>query len=81
MIFGTFGFVMMVLFLSMALPLWIIFHYITKWKMMNREDQEDHVAVDKEKLLALSKTATSLKERIVTLERLLDAEAKGWREK
>ena len=81
MIFGTFGFVMMVLFLSMVLPLWIIFHYITKWKMMKRENLDGHVAVDKEKLLALSKTANSLKERIVTLERLLDAEAKGWREK
>lgn len=64
----------MIIFLSIVAPIWIIFHYITQWRSSKSLSRED------EALLAeLWTSAEKMEERIVTLERILDAEAPDWR--
>jgi phage shock protein B len=71
---SVFIFVLMILFLTIVAPIWIIFHYLTKWRMARGLSAED------ERMLAeLWESASRLEGRIVTLENILDAEAPGWR--
>lgn len=71
-----FGFVLAVLFMTVVAPLWIIFHYITKWRAQRGLSAQD------ERLLAESwEIANRLEGRIHALERVLDAEAPNWRNK
>jgi len=82
MFVGSFSFIMMVLLLTIVVPLWIVFHYITRWKQMkNEEPGEGRIVVDRETLEGLATTATKLEDRVATLESLLDTEAPGWRNK
>ena len=68
-------FVPLVIFLAIVAPLWIIFHYMTRWRTSKTLSGED------EKMLQeLWQSAARMEERIRTLERILDTEAKGWRE-
>ena len=63
-----------ILFLAVVAPLWIIFHYVTRAKESRGLTQED------EKMLAdLWESAKAMEDRIMTLERILDDEAPGWR--
>lgn len=71
-----FGFVLAVLFLVVVAPLWIMFHYLTRWRSNRGLSAQD------ERLLAeLWDTANRMEGRIHALERVLDAEAPGWRAK
>ncbi|MGQ9368096.1 envelope stress response membrane protein PspB [Azospirillum sp. ST 5-10] len=71
-----FGFVLAVLFLVVVAPLWIVFHYLTRWRSNRGLSAQD------ERLLAeLWDTANRMEGRIHALERVLDAEAPGWRAK
>lgn len=64
----------LVLLLTVCFPLWIVFHYITKWKTSKGLTPED------EKMLSeIWESSSSMEERIVTLERILDIEAPSWR--
>ncbi len=57
-------FVLGILFLTVVLPLWIVFHYITKWKSMKGLSAED------ERMLAdLWDSANRIEQRIVSLEK------------
>jgi len=69
-------FVPAVLFMVIVAPLWLIFHYVTVWKTQRNAGRADHGAVH-----AMSDTAHRLETRIAALEKLLDAEAPGWRSK
>ena len=63
-----------VLLLTICLPLWIVFHYITKWKTSKGLTTED------EKMLKEIWDSTNrMEDRIKTLERILDIEAPNWR--
>jgi phage shock protein B len=63
-----------VLFITICLPLWIIFHYITKMKMSKGLSPED------EKMLSeVWESTNKMEDRINTLERILDIEAPNWR--
>ena len=63
-----------ILLLTVCFPLWIIFHYVTKWKTNKGLTTED------EKMLSEVWESTSkMEERIQTLERILDIEAPNWR--
>ena len=65
-----------VLFITVCLPLWIIFHYVTKWKMSKGLSPED------EKMLSeVWESTNRMEERITTLERILDIEAPNWRKR
>ncbi len=63
-----------VLFLTVCVPLWIIFHYITKMKTAKGLTTED------EKMLAdVWESTKKMEDRIITLERILDIESPSWR--
>ena len=63
-----------ILLLTVCLPLWIIFHYITKMKTSKGLSPED------EKMLSeVWESANKMQERINTLERILDVESPDWR--
>lgn len=63
-----------VVFLSIVVPVWLTFHYITKWKEIRGLSRED------EKMLAeLWESANRMESRLNALETILDAEAPGWR--
>jgi len=68
------GEVIPILALTVCFPLWIIFHYITKWKTSKGLTAED------EKMLAeVWESTNKMQERIQTLERILDIESPNWR--
>ena len=65
-----------ILFLAVVAPIWIIAHYMTRWRTTKTLTDED------EKMLAeLWELAPRLEDRIRNLERILDAEAPGWRDR
>ena len=64
----------LILFLTLVAPIWIISHYVTKWRTAKILSAED------EKMLQeLWELTPKLQSRINTLERILDAEAPEWR--
>lgn len=71
---NVFVFVLAVVALTVVAPLWIIFHYITKWRA-----QKTLTAADERTLAALWETASRMEQRIHGLERILDAEVPDWR--
>ena len=63
-----------ILLLTIILPLWIILHYVTKWKSSKGLSTED------EKMLSeIWESANRMEERINTLERILDVDSPDWR--
>lgn len=70
------AFVVAVVFLTIVAPVWIIFHYVTKWRIAKT------LSVDDEQMLSdLWHSAGKMEDRIRQLEKILDAEAPGWRSK
>ncbi len=68
-------FVLGVLFLTVVAPVWIVAHYVTRWRTAKTLGTED------EKVLAeVWASADKMESRIRNLERILDAEHPGWRE-
>jgi phage shock protein B len=63
-----------ILLLTIILPLWIILHYVTKWKSSKGLSTED------EKMLSeIWESANRMEDRINTLERILDVDSPDWR--
>ena len=61
-------------FIVIVAPVWIVAHYVTRWRTAKSLSDED------EKLLAdLWESLDKMESRINTLERILDAEAPHWR--
>ena len=64
------GIVVVVLLLVFVVPLWIVFHYVTRWRTSRG------LSADDERMLAqLWENAGRMEERIKTLERVLDVDA------
>jgi phage shock protein B len=63
-----------ILFLVVVAPIWIIFHYVTQWRQARRLSGEDEKALGE-----LWQSARRMEARIESLEKVLDAEAPGWR--
>lgn len=63
-----------ILLLVIVAPLWIIFHYITKWKQMKGITAEDEASLGD-----LRTAADRLEERLRTMERIMDDEVPDWR--
>ena len=64
-----------ILFMVIVAPLWLIFHYKTRWK-----DQKTNGSADQKPVKEMWVVAQRLENRAANLEKLLDAEAPGWRE-
>ncbi|MDP6342718.1 MAG: envelope stress response membrane protein PspB [Alphaproteobacteria bacterium] len=81
---GFFGFlfVPLIIFLSVVAPLWVIFHYITKWKQMKQAGAgQGQTVVERTELRRIREVAGRLEERIEALETILDADGADWRNK
>lgn len=70
-----FMFVPAILFMVIVAPLWLIFHYKTMWR-----NQKAGEAADEKSVKEMWLVAQRLEGRVANLEKLLDAEAPGWRE-
>ena len=71
---GVFGFVLGIIFLVIVAPIWIVAHYLTRWRRSRK------LSTDDERVLGeLYDTARKMEARLAALERVLDAEAPGWR--
>ena len=64
-----------ILFTVVVAPLWLIFYYVTKWKTQRQVGR-----IDEKTLNEMYGIAHRLESRIAALEKLLDAEAPGWRD-
>ena len=65
-----------IVFLVIVAPLWLVFHYTNKWKTSKSLSSDD------EQMLAeLWESAQKMESRINTLETILDAEVPDWRRK
>ena len=72
----------LIIFLSVVVPIWILFNYITKWKLMKRAGAGDgETVVNRKDMIRLRETASMLEDRITSLETILDAQAPDWRQK
>jgi phage shock protein B len=67
-------FVLGVIFLVVVAPIWIVAHYLTRWRSSRKLSAGDERALGE-----LFDTARRMDARIVALERVLDAETPGWR--
>ena len=64
----------LIIFVSVVAPIWVIAHYLTRWRTEKSLTNED------EQLLSeLWESVERMESRINNLERILDAEAADWR--
>jgi phage shock protein B len=63
---NVFVFVLLAILLGIVLPLWIVFHYITRWRAQRTLSRGDETA-----LADLYECARRLETRIATLEQAL----------
>lgn len=69
-----------VVFITVVGPIWIGFHYVTAWKRIKAgELSGGQVAISRDELSKLHKTAGRLEERITSLETILDGEFPDWK--
>jgi len=73
---GDLMFVPVIVFVTIVLPVWLLLHYITKWKQARGLSRDDEGMLED-----LWQSATRMEERIQTLEEILDAENPGWRKR
>jgi len=63
-----------ILLFTIVIPLWIIFHYVTKWKTMKGITPEDEASLGD-----LRNSADRLEDRLRVMERIMDDEVPDWR--
>ncbi len=68
--------ILLILVLVVVAPVWIVSHYATRWRMV-RSLSRDHERA----LSELWELAQRMEARVRNLERVLDAEAPGWRQR
>lgn len=62
--------------MAVVAPIWILFHYITRWKTTKTISNED------ENILAeLWESAEKIEARLNNIERILDTDSSDWRKK
>ena len=62
--------------ITIVAPIWIVSHYVTKWKLSKGLSQDETQMLED-----LWKTAQAMENRVNTLEAILDENVKGWRTK
>jgi phage shock protein B len=71
---GAFAFILWLVFLLIVAPIWIVGHYLTRWRRSRKLSADDEKSLGE-----LYDIARRMEGRIVSLERVLDAEVPGWR--
>ncbi len=64
----------LIIFLAVVAPVWIIAHYVTRWRLAKSITGDDEAV-----LSDLWESASKMETRIATLEQILDTEAPDWR--
>ena len=64
----------LILFLTVVMPIWIVFHYITIWRREKRDRRQE-----KTSYLDLQAQAERLEDRLDAIESILDTDAPEWR--
>ncbi len=64
----------LIIFLAVVAPVWIIAHYVTRWRTAKTLSTEDEAMLSE-----LWESAAKMESRVKTLEQILDAQAPGWR--
>ena len=59
-------------------PVWLVFYYVDRWKRMNGATAR---RLTSEEADALKEVAEKLEARVQALEKLLDEQAVGWRDR
>ena len=73
---GSGIFVLIIVFMTVVLPIFMIMHYVTKWKATKG------LSNDEQKLLEdLWKDSQAMQSRLNALETILDAENPDWKKK
>ncbi len=67
-------FVLGLIFLTIVAPIWIIAHYLVHWRATRAMSRDDQRALGE-----LWESLQRAEARIDVLEKILDAEAPGWR--
>jgi phage shock protein B len=67
-------FVLGILFLTVVAPVWIIAHYLTRWRTARTLSREDERVLGE-----LWESAKRIEARMENLEKILDVEAPAWR--
>lgn len=70
------GSLAVILFLTILAPLIVVLHFVTKWKQSREMSGDDERMLEDTYLLS-----QRMEERLVTLEKILDAELPEWRKK
>ena len=71
---SVFAFVLSIIFLTIVAPVWIVAHYLTRWRRSRKLSAEDERSLGE-----LFEAARKMEARLAALERVLDAEAPEWR--
>ncbi len=66
--------VLPIIFVAAVVPLWLLLHYITKWKSTKTITPDDETL-----LIDLRTSAEKLEKRLHVMERILDDEIPDWR--
>ena len=69
-------FILTVIFMTVVLPLVIIFHYVTKWKATKGLSDDEQKTLED-----LWKDSQAMQSRLNALETILDGEVPDWRKK
>lgn len=72
--FPDFIFPLLVVFLVIVLPIWLVMHYTTRNSANRRLNSKDEALLED-----LNDSARRMEDRIRTLERILDADSPDWR--
>ena len=67
-------FVLGIIFLVVVAPIWIVAHYLTRWRRSRKLSAEDERSLGE-----LYEAARKMESRLAALERVLDTEAPEWR--
>ena len=65
-----------ILALTIVAPIWIVSHYVTKWRTAKGLSNDEARTLEE-----LWKTAQGMEKRVNTLEAILDDNVEGWRNK
>lgn len=63
-----------VLMLTIVAPIWIVSHYVTKWKLAKGLSKDEAQLLEE-----LWQTAQRMEKRVITLESILDDKVDAWR--
>jgi phage shock protein B len=69
-----FIFPLLVIFLVIVLPVWLVMHYSTRNSAHRRLNSKDEALLEE-----LNDSARKMEDRIRSLERILDADSPNWR--